>query len=509
MKDVDVEELLSKGLDLVENTRMGWAEVKGCNGKSYFLSEKPPINQAMAADLYQFTMMAAYIESGKAEEAATFNALYRGNPFSGGFTIVSGLERIIEYLEEFQFTGRDIDHIRKNWKMPESFFEYIREARFSGKVEALPEGTMAQPYLPMLQVTAPLPMSNFIETFVLNQLGFATLVSTKAARISDQGNEPFIEFGLRRAQGGIEGGLIASRSAYIGGGSGTSNVLAEQVYGIPAKGTHAHSFVMAFPTQKEAFESYAKVFAEESVFLIDTYGYRSGTEDAVSTAKKLGLKTFKGVRDDSGDLAYQSKIIRKILDDNGFNDTKIVVSNDIDEWTRKALKEQGAKIDMFGIGTKLVTAEESPSLGPVYKLVQVGDREVIKISGNEEKITDPGIKKPYRLLDQNGYYAADVLMRPDEEIGDSITVHHRSKQYESKEFKNPAAIPLLETMIDGGTVYFSRPSLDEIKHRASQELKKIWPEVRRLENPAEYLVGLSPGMKKVKTELMEKYAIKK
>jgi len=331
--------LANLGIEIVEATKMGYAEIRTTDGKSLWITEKPPLNPAMVTDFYQFTMMAAYIESGKADEIATFNAFYRRNPFGGGFTIVTGLERIIEYLEQFQFTGKDIDYMRKKWKMPASFFEYIRAAKFDGTVEALPEGTMAQPYVPIVQVTAPLPIANFVETYILNQLGFATLVSTKAARISSQGNVPFLEFGLRRAQGGIEGGLIASRSAYIGGGIGTSNVAAEIVYNIPAKGTHAHGFVMAFPTQAEAFEAYANVFAEESVFLIDTYGYKNGVEDAIAVAKKLGLKSFRGVRDDSGDLAYQSKVIRQILDDNGFRDVKIVVSNDIDEEIKKELDQ--------------------------------------------------------------------------------------------------------------------------------------------------------------------------
>lgn len=509
MKKENIDFLTDKGINIAESTRTGYTEIRTPNGKSLWVTEKPPINPAMVTDFYQFSMMAAYIESGKTDEIATFNAFYRRNPFGGGFTIVAGLERIIEYLEQFQFTGRDIDHMQKHWKMPDSFFEYVREAKFNGTIEALPEGSMAQPYVPIVQVTAPLPIANFVETYILNQLGFATLVATKAARISNQGDEPYLEFGLRRAQGGIEGGLIASRSSYIGGATATSNVAAEQVFGIPAKGTHAHSFVMAFPTQREAFEAYANVFKENSVFLIDTYGYKKGVEDAISTAQELNLKSFRGVRDDSGDLAYQSKVIRKILDDNDFRHVKIIVSNEIDEKVRRELKEQGAKIDLFGIGTKLVTADGSPSLGIVYKLVQIGDRHVIKLSGNEEKVTDPGRKNVYRLLDQKGYYAADVMMKQNERIGNNLTVHHRSKRYESKYFNNPNALPLLVPIFEDGRLVYKSPSLDDIKHRATEELKKMWPEVTRLRNPAEYLVGLSPDLKAVKDKLMEEHAIRK
>ncbi|MFH0948963.1 MAG: nicotinate phosphoribosyltransferase [Candidatus Aenigmatarchaeota archaeon] len=515
MKKSDMEFLVDKGIDIVEATKMGYAEIKTPDGKSLWITEKPPLNPAMVADFYQFTMMAAYIESGKADEIATFNGFYRRNPFGGGFTLAVGLERIIEYLEQFQFTGRDIDHMRKHWKMPKSFYEYIREAKFDGTLEALPEGTMAQPYIPMVQLTGTLPIANFVETYILNKLGFPTLVTTKAARIYLHGKKPYLEFGLRRAQGGDEGGLMASRAAYIGGAFGTSNVSAEIVHGIPAKGTHAHSFVEAFPTQKNAFRSYADVFGEESVFLIDTYGYSKGVEDAVTVAKEKGLKTFSGVRDDSGDLAYQSRIIRKILDDNGFKDAKITVSNDIDERIAKSLIEQGAEIDLYGIGTKLVTADGSPSLGIVYKLVQIGDRYAIKISGNEEKITDPGRKNVYRLLDKNGHYAADVMLTSDEILEDEIledeiTVHHRSRGYETKKFNNTQnAIPLLATIFENGVRTYRKPTLDEIKHRALSELDRLWPEITRLENPAEYLVGLSPHLKKIKDKMIQQYAIKK
>lgn len=510
MKKENMEFLIDKGLDIVETTKMGYSEIRIGKGKSLWITEKPPLNPAMLADFYEFTMMAAYIESGKTDEIATFNAFYRKNPFGGGFTIFLGLEKIIEYLEQFQFTGRDIDHMRKSWKMPESFYEYIREINFSGTVEALPDGTMAQPYLPLLQVTAPLPIANFIETYVLNQIGFPTLVATKAARLAVQTEKPFLEFGLRRVQGGMEGGLTASRAAYIGGAAKTSNVLAEQVYGIPASGTIAHSFIMSFPTQKEAFEAYANVFKENSVFLIDTYGYETGVKDAVDVSRKLKMKTFTGVRDDSGDLAYQSKIIRKILDDNGFRDVKIAVSNEIDEIVVRSLKEQDAKIDLFGIGTRLVTADTSPSLGIVYKLVQSENRCAIKISGNREKVTDPGKKKVYRLMDENNMYAADVILTDKERLGSEITVYNRMKEYESKKFDCVnGAIPLLKTVIKEGSIVCKTPALNDIKQKVKDELDRIWPEVKRIENPAEYLVGFSPAMKKLKNNIIKKYVIKK
>ncbi len=496
------------GIKVVENTKMGYAEIEGPDGKKFWISEKPPLNPAMMTDLYQFTMMAAYIESGKAEEIGTFNGFYRKNPFKGGFTITAGLHDAIDYLEQLQFTGRDIDHMRKKWKMPNSFYEYVREAKFDGTVEAMPEGTMAQPYEPIIQVTGPLPMANFVETALLNKIGFPTLVATKAARIYLQGKEPFIEFGARRAQGGIEGSLMASRSSYVGGATGTSNVASEMIDGIPATGTHAHSFVEAFPTQKEAFMAYAKVFGENSIFLIDTYGYESGARDAVAVAKELGLKTFRGARDDSGDFSYQSKAVRKIFVENGFPDPKYVASNDLDEYTRRSLREQGALIDLFGIGTKLVTADGSPSLGIVYKLVQVGDRHTIKISGNQEKITDPARKKVYRFLDENGKYAGDVMALHDQTIGNEITAYHRSKGYESKRFSGNS-IPLLVPVFVNGINVYKKPYLDDIRQRALGELDRMWPEMKRLENPAEYMVGLSPELKEIKDKLIQTYSIKK
>lgn len=503
-----IDRLVEGGCRVIENTKMGYAEIETPNGERLWVTKKPPLNPAMVTDFYEFTMMAAYVESGKADEIATFNAFYRRNPFGGGFTLALGLEGIIDYLECFQFTGRDIDYMRKRWKMPDSFYEYVREAKFNGTVEALPEGTMAQPHIPIVQVTGPLPIANFVETYVLNQIGFPTLVATKAARIRLQGKEPFTDFGLRRVQGGVEGGLMASRAAYIGGSSGTSNVAAEMVHGIPASGTQAHSFIMTFPDQREAFRAYADVFREDSVFLIDTYGYAQGIEDAVAVAKGMGLTTFKGVRDDSGDLAYQSKVIRKILDDNGFTDTKIVVSNQLDEFVKRSLREQGAQIDLEGIGERLVTAHGSPSLGVVYKLAQVGGRFTIKVSPG--KITDPGRKQVFRLLNEEGGYAADVMLTEDETLGDEITVHHRSRGYESKHFDNTeGAIPLLVPIFENGERVYNLPSLDEIKDRAMGELYRIWPEIQRLENPAEYLVGLSPRLKEIKDRIVEEHAIRK
>ena len=502
MKPEDFEELVDKGFNLVEATKMGYAEIRGKDGKTYWITEKQPLNPAMVTDLYEFTMMADYIESGRADEIGTFQGFYRKNPFEGGFGLTAGLNEVLDYLEQLQFTGRDIDHMRKQWKMPESLYEYLREAEFNGTVEALPEGTMSQPHIPIIQVTGPLPIANFVETHILNQIGYPTMVITKAARIALQGSEPYLEFGLRRAPS-IDAANKASRAAYIGGAAGTSNVAAELIYGIPARGTMAHSLVMAFPTQREAFRSYADIFREESVFLIDTYGYESGVRDAIAVAKELGLKTFKGVRDDSGDLAYQSKIIRRILDENGFQNAQIMVSNEIDEYVRRSLREQGAERDMDGIGEKLVTP---PSSGLVYKLVQIGDRPVIKVS-RSGKTTDPGRKKLCRFV-ENGYYAGDVMLMYDEELGDEITAIRRSSDYETKRFSGEVIYPLV-TVFENGKRIYQTPHIDDIKQNVLHELSMMWPEIQRLENPAKYFIWLSPELNRIKKELIKEHPIRR
>lgn len=507
MKQTDLEFLANTAAEVVELTKMGHAKIR-VGGKDYWITEKRPMNPAMLTDLYQFTMMAVYLEAGMENKQATFNAFYRKNPFDGGYAIAVGLEHVLEYLSQLQFTGDDIDHMRKNWKMPDKLWEYLREFEFNGEVKAVAEGAMVQPYMPMVQVTAPLPVANFVETYILNQLGSPTMVATRAFRMYiESGGAPILEFGLRRMPGGIDTALKTTRAAYIGGCVGTSNVLAEQVLGIKASGTMAHSLVMAFDTQYEAFRTYADVFRDQSIFLIDTYGYMNGVQDAVKVSKELGI-TPKGVRDDSGDLAYQSKVIRKILDENGFQNAKIAVSNDIDERALQSIQREGGKIDIYGIGTKLVNV---PSLGIVYKLVEIDGRPVIKLSGNEEKITDPCKKEQvYRIIDERGYYTGDVVLIEGDRLENGMTTYHRSKSYETKRFGDVGkAIPLLHTVNQGRTQTYQPPHLDDIRQNTLSNLKHCWPEMLRVDHPAEYWMGFSQRLHDIKEGLIRQHTIER
>ena len=508
MRDEYVDFLVDKGLEAV-NTRMKYAAITTPEGKTLYVSENKPLNPAMVTDFYQLTMCAAYLMNDKQDDMATFNMLYRTNPFQGAYTIFMGLERILEFLKEFQYTGEDIDFLRAQYKMPERLWEYLRELPVRLTCEAMLEGSMAQPYLPLIQITAPLPMANIIETQLLTITGYPTMVGTKAARVTSQSPNPWLEFGLRGAPD-FYSSLEASKAAYICGGSGTSNVAAHQVYNVPAKGTMSHAFIMAFPKQLDSFVGYGKVFGKDSVFLIDTYGHIEGAKDAIKAAEILGLDTFRGTRDDSGDLAAHSREVRKILDDNGFERVKISASNEIDEYKRHELLQQGSAIDFEGCGRRIVTMPDS---GMVYKLVQLemasGElRYTIKISANDEKITDPGRKSVYRFT-KDGYYDGDIMMLDlEEKPRGSITARHRQKRFIYKKFEGEG-VPLLHTFIDDGDIIYSGlPTTDELKHFVSEEMKKMWPEMLRLSNPAEYPTYVSKHAQSIKDILIEKRAIR-
>lgn len=514
---MELDEIFKQNGIKAENYNLGTRLVMP-DGTEQWLVNKKPHNPAMLTDKYQFTMMAVYVEAGKADDMATFSAFYRKNPFSGGFAIAAGLEQVIDYIQILEFTKEDIEHM-KSWNFPESFYEYLKDFKFRGNIDAVPEGTMVQPYEPIIQVTAPLPIANFVETYVLNQLGFASLVATKAARMYYQAENgkiepdnapthPILEFGLRRVQGGLEGGLIASRAAYIGGCVGTSNVLAEQVHGIPAKGTCAHSMTMAFDDEYEAFKAYAEIFRDSSVFLIDTYGYEHGIKNAIKVSKQLGINPL-GVRDDSGDLAYQSKVMRTMLDQAGYNNAKIVVSNDLDEKYIASLRNQGAAIDLFGIGTKLATADGSPSLGIVYKLAEINGRPVIKLSGDRVKVTDPGRKQVYRTKNGSGYFAGDVMVIDDEELSGKVETLHRMDDVETKTLDMASGQPLLVPIFRDDKLVYENPNIQDIRKNTLRTLSQCWPEMLRTEDPAGYWVGLSPGLAHVKKDLIDKYRIRR
>lgn len=395
------------------------------DGKIMYLSDKRPKNKTMFTDKYQLTMMCMYLMAGMEDEDATFECFYRRNPFGGGFTVALGLESVIDYLQELHVTGDNIDYLKCVCKFPNIFWEYLREFKWAGILRAVPEGSIHQPYVPIAKIDAKLPIGNFVETRTMNLFGSPTITGTKALRITlSNPDVPWVEMSARRSSS-YDHGMTIARSSYICGSSGTSLVSAGEKYGIPLIGTMGHSAVQAMG-QLKSFKTHSDLLREYGVFLIDTYNSLYGIDDAILVAKEMGLKKF-GCRIDSnhpelGDLSEQSKIVRKILDDNGLHDAKVFLSSDIDENIRRYLRTSGAKNDCDGIGTSLVTGP----LGIVYKLVEIGNRLVIKKS-NAVKTTDPGAKCIYRLI-ENGKVIGYAAYHPNEPKHPGI-LHHRSNPH--------------------------------------------------------------------------------
>jgi nicotinate phosphoribosyltransferase len=481
---------------------------------------------SLLTDLYQLTMAYGYWKNKKHEQEAVFNMFFRKAPFHSGFTIACGLEYIIDYLENFRLDASDIAYLAElqgNDGKPlfeVEFLEYLATMKFSCTIDAIPEGTVVFPNEPLLRVSGNILQCQIIETAILNIVNFQTLIATKAARmcIATKG-ESVLEFGLRRAQG-IDGALSASRAAYIGGCAATSNVLAGKLFGIPVRGTHAHSWVMSFESELEAFEAYANVMPNNCTFLIDTYDTLEGVRNAVKVGKTLKEKGYQlaGVRLDSGDLAYLSIEARKILDENGFESTAIVASNDLDEYTVESLKQQDAKITVWGIGTKLVTAFDQPALGGVYKITAVKLANgtwsyKMKISEQVIKVSNPGIQQVRRFFKGNDFLG-DMIF--DEENFDksiaegSFTMLDPTDATRQKHFDNETQYEdLLVRVFDKGTLVYEKPTIQEIKKRAEQQLTHFHTGVKRFLNPHSYPVGLEKGLYTMKMNLLEKLRVKK
>lgn len=472
---------------------------------------------ALLTDLYQITMAYGYWKTGTSTKEACFHLYFRENPFGGGYAIAAGLQPVLEYLENFRFDASDIEYLAslkgadKKALFEKEFLETLRDLKLSIDIDAVPEGTPIFAYEPLLRVTGPIYQCQLLETALLNLVNFQTLIATKASRIclAAEGDD-VIEFGLRRAHG-IDGGLSASRAAYIGGCNATSNVLAGKIYGIPVRGTHAHSWVMSFPTEREAFQKYAESLPNNCVFLVDTYNTEEGVKHAVEAGKWLQARGHRilGVRLDSGDLAYLSQRARKILDEGGFPEAKILASNDLDEHVIASLKQQGAAISVWGVGTRLVTAYDQPALGGVYKLSAV--REIgkswehrIKVSEQTVKTTIPGLQQ-VRRYEEAGVYVGDAIY--DGALGKSafsqiIDPHDATKR---KTFKNTASSRgLLVPAVRKGKRVYVAPPLRETREHASSELKKFHPAILRMLNPHVYPVGLSPELHALRTELILK-----
>ncbi len=475
------------------------------------------MNLGLLADFYELSMMQGYFVSN-AQERAVFDMFFRRQPFQGGFSVFAGLEDALSYLSNLSFTQEDLSYLEGLGSFRRDFLDFLADFRFRGDVYAMEEGEIVFPNEPLLRVHGSLMESQLVESALLNTLNFQTLIATKAARIclSAQGR-PVIEFGLRRAQG-VDGALSAARAAFIGGASSTSNTLAGKRYGIPVKGTMAHSWIMSFPNEREAFERYAEIYPDGCILLIDTYDtLGSGIENAIAVGRKLlesGRKGF-GVRLDSGDLEYMSKKVRERLDRAGLRDARIVVSNDLDEHIISQLVTRGAPVDVWGVGTQLVTGGGDPALTGVYKISAKQTRSAddpypswipaIKVSNNPEKTTNPAIKQVWRFSSAEGSPLADLVCLEVEEVspGRPFVFHHPG-DYRSFRLEEYADIrPLLSPVMKDGQRLASPPPLADIQSRVSRNLKQLDDTYKRLINPHLYKVSLSPLLKELKQTLIE------
>ncbi|MGK7379391.1 nicotinate phosphoribosyltransferase [Planococcus sp. 1R117A] len=455
---------------------------------------------ALHTDLYQINMSESYWADGMHERKAVFELFFRKLPFGNGYAIFAGLERVLDYLRDFRFTESDLAYLQEEVGFKEDFIEYLRTVRFTGNVYSVLEGELVFQNEPLLRIEAPLVEAQLIETALLNIVNYQTLIATKASRIKQIVKEQRVmEFGTRRAQE-MDAAIWGTRAAFIGGLEATSNVRAGKRFGLPVAGTHAHSMVQAYKDEYEAFHSYAKRH-KDCVFLVDTYDtLKSGVPTAIRVAQELGDKiNFQGIRLDSGDIAFLSKEARKMLDEAGFPEAEIVVSNDLDEYTILNLKAQGARVDSWGIGTKLITAYDQPALGAVYKIVAIenehGEMEdTIKISGNAEKVTTPGMKNVYRIIDrENGKSEGDYITLQDENPAeeDHLKMFHPVHTYVSKFVSNFDAVDIHHQVIKDGEIIYENPSVQEMQQFAARNLELLWDEYKRSLNPEEYPVDLS------------------
>lgn len=472
----------------------------------------------LLTDFYQLTMAYAYWKNGIAERDSVFNLYFRENPFGGGYAIACGLDYVVDYLDQFKFSNSDIQFLaglksRTGDSMfEEDFLKYLADLKFSCNVDAMPEGTLVFPYEPIIRVRGPVLQCQIIETPLLNIINFQTLVATKASRIAHAAKgDPVIEFGLRRAQG-VDGAIAASRAAYVGGCSSTSNVLAGKLFNIPVAGTHAHSWIMTFDSEKEAFTAYADAMPDNCIFLVDTYDTLEGVRLAVEVGKILRLKgkEMVGVRIDSGDLAYLSQQARDILDEAGFKNALIVASNDLDEKLIQSLKLQDAKISVWGIGTRLVTAYDQPALGAVYKLSAIktndGDWEYkIKLSEQSVKVNIPGLQQVRRYY-RDGKMVADMIYDIQYGTNKKNIIYHpvdATKRKVLRENELDHRDLLVPVFRNGNSVY-DFIGLLAIKEKVTEELKSMHDGIKRFENPHVYPVGLETSLHNKKMELIMK-----
>lgn len=478
-------------------------------------------NLTLLTDLYELTMMQGYFKEKDANETVIFDAFYRSNPNNNGYAITAGLQQVIEYVNNLHFEQEDIDYLRTTGLFGEDFLEYLRHFKFTGDIYAIPEGTVVFPREPLVKVIAPIMEAQLVETALLNIINHQSLIATKTARVIYAAKgDGVMEFGLRRAQG-PDAGIYGARAAMIAGCVGTSNVLAGQMFDVPVKGTHAHSWIMSFPDELTAFRTYARLYPTACILLVDTYDtLKSGIPNAIKVFQEMkdaGIPlTFYGIRLDSGDLAYLSKKAKKMLDAAGFPDAVISASNDLDETLISSLKLQGATINSWGVGTNLITSKDCPSFGGVYKLAAVKDKATgefvpkIKLSENAEKITNPGNKTIQRIYNkETGKIIADLICLVDETYDSkhSLLLFDPIETWK-KTHLAPDSYRLRELLVpvfkDGVCVYQS-PSVMDIQAYCKQELATLWEESLRLEYPHRTHVDLSMPLWKMKNQLLDSY----
>lgn len=474
-------------------------------------------NFTMMTDLYQLTMAYGYFKNNK-NEKVIFDMFYRSNPCGNGYAICVGLESVINYIKNMHFSNEDIEYLRSQNMFDEDFLVYLKNFKFHGDIYAVPEGTVVFPNEPLIKVVADIKEAQLVETTMLNFINHQSLIATKAARVCEAAQGKVVmEFGLRRAQG-PDAGTIGARAAIIGGCAGTSNVLAGKLYNAKIMGTHAHSWIMSFDSEFEAFMTYANTYNDNVTLLVDTYNVlKSGVPNAIKVfetlKKESRLPKHYGIRIDSGDLSYLSKKSREMMDKAGFTDATICVSSDLDEYLISSLNSQGAKIDSYGVGTNLITSKDCPAFGGVYKIsaIQKGEEWIpkIKLSENTIKVTNPGSKKIVRIYNSENKAVADIICMEDEVFNEneSLTIFDPVETWKKTTFKaNTYHVRnLLIKVFDNGNLVYNMPSLDEIKEYTKEELNTMWDETKRLVNPHRYYVDLSNKLWTLKKNLIESY----
>ncbi|MDR1726534.1 MAG: nicotinate phosphoribosyltransferase [Acidobacteriota bacterium] len=469
---------------------------------------------ALLTDLYELTMMAGYLDQGKAGDVATFDLYFRRNPYVGGYSVAAGLECAVNAVLDARFSGEDIGYLRSlrsprgRQTFPDAFLDYLASYRFRGDIRAVPEGTVVFPNEPLVQVRGGVIECQLIEAVLLCHINFQTLVATKAARIWEAARRtPVLEFGLRRAQG-PDGAMGATRAAMIGGADATSNVLGAASLAMPARGTHAHSWIQSFDSELDAFRAYAALFPDECTLLVDTYDtLKSGVPNAIRVGKELEASGHRlaGIRIDSGDLAFLSKKARAALDGAGLGYVKIVASNELDEYIVADLLAQGGRIDVWGVGTRLVTGagEGGGALGGVYKMAEYNGAPKIKISSNIEKMTNPGLKKIVRFYGEDGLMEADALAEDSEDLsaGD-VPIVDPSNPLRRTTLHSRRRVELLVPVVRGGALAYEFPPLDEIRAHRTRQLDELHESYKRLPNPHEYKVGLTHRLWDVKEKMI-------